>query len=372
MNEDNSKHSCRPDDTNPFGTPMPDPRPKRHRLLPIGSLLALGTVLAAVWLWQRSGPVVPATPPAQPHSFSQPLNLVEAQLAVNEIAALEELAYRQKQQLAGRLEAYRNAGGTALVGFDVAAPVDVSERIRRQAAALDGDPARVKVLSELSPLLNEIGSLRIRIAGLESRLGAPRRVRVGETHSGIVREYLRDVRRLPEEEVAARLLQVGLLDPLLPGNNVWNLWLDEGFFSFVTQGSASLPPGAVLRQEQQRQRMAKEAALRKLNTLQYMVDTRNRLIEKGILSNRFLKSTQLEAIDPARFRLAIDLRQKQILRISARALGLPRIDRITVFPREFLDERDFSLTIADNKLSATIHLLAVARFRTRHLVIAVD
>jgi hypothetical protein len=370
MSEMNEKQPRSLDDTNPFGAPVRVRVQKRRWL----KWTLLGLVLLAVALsgfWLRRRPAVPS-PAVAPAPAAKPLGLDVAQLAVNEITALEEIVYRKVQALAVQLEDYRTAGGTALVGFDLSGPIDACERIRQRAAALEREPKRAVLLAGLQLPLAEIGGLRTRIARLEARLGAPRRVLEGESHSRIVREYLRDVRGLAEAGIEARLRLVPLHEALLPGNKVWNLWLREGFFSFVTQGDAPLPLTEVLHQEQQRQRVEKEAALKQLNSLHYLVDTRERLIEKGVLSSKFLKSTQLDDLAPARFRLTLDLRESNFLFISARSLGLDRIDRITVFPKEFQAGRDYSLRISAGKRTARLHLLVTDRFRGQRLVVAVE
>lgn len=370
MIEGNEKQPHNLADTNPFGIPTQGQAPKRRWRK---WLLVIPVVAAAVsgyWLLQRTP--LPPRPAVKPAPAAKPPTLVTVQLTINEIIAREEIAYRIWQKLAGLLDRYRAAGGTALVGFDLAAPVEVSERILQQAASVEHKPLHTRLLADMRPALTEIGNLRAQITVLEAKLGAARLVRTGETHSRIVLEYLTAVRKLTTEEAAARLPNVPLHEPLLPGNKVWNLWLREGFFSFITQGEAPLPPSEVQRQAQQRQRTEKDAALRLLNSLHYLIDTRAQLIEKGILSSGFLKSTQLDNLDPVRFRHAIDLRETQVIRIAARALGLPRINRVTVFPKEFQVKRDFSLRIAASGKVATLSLLIPDRFRGQRLVIAVE
>lgn len=359
------------DDTNPFGTPVPFRRRRRRAWLLLVPALAL-LAFAGYGILRRPRPAVEARPAGVPPPASRPLTLVDAQAAVSEINGFEETAYRHGQNLAELLARYRGLKGTALVGLDLAAPTDASERIRQQAAALEKDPERARLLAAMQPPLAEIGRLRLRIARREADLGASRTVRAGETHSQIAREYLAEVRRLPAAEVAERLNRTPLLDPLLPGNRVWNLWLNEGFYSFVTQGAAPLPPSEALRQAQLRQRGEKEAALRLLNSMHYRVDRRDRLLASGMLSGGFLKTTQVDNLDPARFPQSIDLRTERAIAIRAAALGLKRIARVTVFPRGFQDGRDFRLRIGSGGRSASLRILIPGRFRGQRLVIAVE
>ena len=187
----------------------------------------------------------------------------------------------------------------------------------------------------------------------------------GDTHFQIAFDFLQnEIGKSPAE--AQRILQdTQFQDPLLPGFKVWNFWLPDGFCTFVTQGTAPLTPAETSRQ-------AKETALTRLNSLFYIVGSADDLQERKILAGGFLKSTRLAEIPPGQFRLSIDLRSQQHIRVHAAALRLKKVSALTIFPREFNSGKDYAVRVGPGGRWLQVTILKRRVFRGRRVVLAVE
>ena len=249
------------------------------------------------------------------HKISSPFfkDRLAVQLHVNEIIAMEAGARQAKIMLLELFGKIQETGSLDIRNWDFSnLTAKQNETLREKARRGD------KACADFLALSGRYHSLKNRIGSLEKRLGQPRVVVSGDTHFQIAYDFL-SVRSGKSATETQRILQDSQFqDPLLPGFKVWNFWLPDGFCTFVTQGTAPLTPAETARQ-------AKETALVRLNSLFYINGSVADLHERKILVGGFLKSTRLGEISPGQFRLSIDLRSQQHIRIQAAALQLKRV-----------------------------------------------
>jgi|GEM_PF-2016446 len=355
------------DDTNPFGRAAFRRSLKfRHWSITIAmaTILLLGLIL--IFRPAFPGRATAMNPVAAPKSIIHKKSpaafkdRLEAQLQVNEVIAMETGARQAKKMLLELFGKIQETNSLDFRDWDFSnLTVKQNEALREKARRGD------KACADFLALSSRYHSLKNRISGLEKRLGQPRVVVSGDTHFQIVYDFLA-VRTGKSAAEAQRILQdTQFQDPLLPGFKVWNFWLPDGFCTFVTQGSAPLTPAETAHQ-------AKETALVRLNSLFYISGSVAGLHERKTLISGFLKSTRLAEISPGQFRLSIDLRSQQHIRIHAAALQLKKVSALTIFPREFNAGKDYAVRLGPRGNWIQVTILKKRIFRGRRIVIAVE
>jgi hypothetical protein len=283
-------------------------------------------------------------------------NQLDAQLLVNEITALENVARQEQKRLLDIFSALVQKNGINASGWDFSNPTAKQLQALQQQA-----PATNDLFITYQAKRNEYISFKQSIRDLETRLGTPRLVRPGDTHFNMAYDFLISQTGRPDNEVRQILQQTRLQEPLLPGFKVWNFWLADGFCTFVTQGDAPLTPEEAARQ-----------ALSSLNSMFLIVGTLKDLQVQQILIGGFLKSTRIGEIPAAAFRQTLDLRSQRDIRIQAADLKLNKIVRVAVFPKEFLLGTDYNLRISPQGSWALVTIRKTDSFRKRYVVIAVE
>lgn len=98
------------------------------------------------------------------------------------------------------------------------------------------------LLQKIVDKTDEVASLQSEIENLKSKLPAPRRVKLGETHFLIAKNYLMKEQGLDEKTAKSLIDRVALIDEVVPGFDIWLYYNDGVFGTFVTQGSARVSP----------------------------------------------------------------------------------------------------------------------------------
>ncbi|MFH2107801.1 MAG: hypothetical protein ABII93_03950 [Chrysiogenia bacterium] len=364
---DNRDLKTAKDDTNPFGRAACR-RSWKFRHWAIGMALAIILLLGLILIFRPAFPG--RTAAMNPVAATKSINhknsptifkdRLAAQLQVNEIIANETGARQAKKMLLELFGKIRETSSQDIRDWDFSnLTIKQSETLRERARRGDKTCADFLVLS------GRYHSLKNRISVLEKRMGQPKVVIDGDTHFQIAYDFLSARTGMSTAEAQRILQDSQFQDPLLPGFKVWNFWLPDGFCTFVTQGTAPLTPAETARQ-------AKETALVRLNSLFYISGSIAGLHERKILVGGFLKSTRLAEISPAQFRLSIDLRSQQHIRVHAAALQLKKVSTLTIFPREFNAGKDYAVRLAPGKKWIQVTILKKRIFRGRRIVIAVE
>jgi len=100
----------------------------------------------------------------------------------------------------------------------------------------------VKVILEKN---NEIADLGAKIADLEAKLPKPYSVKKGDTHYTVVKDFLMTQHGLDKKQAREIAWRTSMSDDLLPGNQIWLVFADGIVGTYVTQGTATVPPMSV-------------------------------------------------------------------------------------------------------------------------------
>ena len=112
--------------------------------------------------------------------------------------------------------------------------------------------------------------------------------------------------------------------------------------------------------------------LAKLNSLHYVVGTRDKLKAEGIIEIPvFAKDRAGKNWRDEVFTQSLDLRSAKTIVIKAADLGLAKIGKVNVVPGSYLKDEHYKLSISEDKLTATVELITVTRFKNDKVVFAV-
>ncbi len=277
------------------------------------------------------------------------------------------------------------------------------------------------LVQEIVDARNQIDNLQEQIRTLQDQLPAPSEVKKGDTHSKIAIRYLTQNHNLSEAEARKLVDQTALVEEMHTGFLVWMLYKDGVFGTYVTQGTSKVSPGKAqrlararvnqqistlteerntartdadslddlqanlqerilfLRDEEARLR-SEIAALRdsreeglaqiklgeaqrkeletKLNSLYYEADTMDNWKARKVISDPLFGGPRVDSLSKVSFTRSHDLRESGTLTFEASAFpGLKRLKSVEVFPRTFRDGQDFTVTVDESGMSATVKLL---------------
>ena len=112
--------------------------------------------------------------------------------------------------------------------------------------------------------------------------------------------------------------------------------------------------------------------LSKLNSLHYVVGTRDELKASGVIEIPvFAKDRAGKNWRDEVFTQSLDLRSAKTIVIKAADLGLAKIGKVNVVPGSYLKDEHYKLSISEDKLTATVELITVTRFKNDKVVFAV-
>jgi len=348
-----------PDETNPFGVDVPGLRPKKKRLW----LLLLPVILAigiGLYLYLNRG-----------REKSEISSRLETELKLSQIATMESLIWDEQQQVAPLLADYWQKRGKS-PAMEPESLEQQWQRALQDAAASPTNGEAGAVLNQVRIKMEEIERLRGQIRGLESLLDPPHLVRSGDTHYQIALNFLTGTKKLSTEEAAALIPKAQMVATLLPGFKVWNFLFAGRVLTAVTQGEAEMPPRVAAQIGQERLQQSRDEALLRLNSFFYLVDSRQRLLDRNTIEKSLLKNDRLAEGAVVIYDRSIDLRKSTRITIEARDFRLRRFTRIRLLPDTFVEDRDFAITLTRNGRRAVLRLILLDQFRGKEGVIVVE
>ena len=276
------------------------------------------------------------------------------------------------------------------------------------------------LLQEVLDKDKEIKELNTKLAKLKADLPKPDLAKPNDSHYGMAMRFLKK-KGVSEAEAKKLVSRVAILDKLAPGFEVYHFYANGTYGTWVSQGKAKITPHELMRQERekiegerdeavaqndklqeevtdlesQKKRIEEEinglrsertnlieeraklqadnaGQVAKLNSLHYVVGLRDALKAKGVIEIPvFAKDRAGKNWSDDVFTQSLDLRSAKTITIKAADLGLKKIGKVNVVPGSYLKDEHYKLTISEDKLTATVELITVSRFKNDKVVFAV-
>jgi hypothetical protein len=267
----------------------------------------------------------------------------------------------------------------------------------------------------------EIKDLNGKITRLRQVLPRPDVARENDSHYGLAMRFLRK-KGVPEEKAKELIARVLIMEKLEPGFEVYHFYNNGVYGSWVAQGKASISPTELQAQEKAKIEGERDAAneksaklqedldaltaekakitadidaLRvektnmmkdmenlsaaneeqkaKLNSLHYVVGNRKNLVEQGVIVVPvFAKDRAGTNWSDGVFTQSVDLRAADSITLTAAQAGLQKISKINVIPGSLERDKHYSVTISEDRASATVKLLVKDRFRNEKVAFALS
>ena len=275
------------------------------------------------------------------------------------------------------------------------------------------------LLQEVLDKDKELKSLNEKITQLRALLPRPDVARANDSHYGLAMRFLRR-KGVPEEKAKALIARVLIVDKLAPGFEVYHFYNNGVYGSWVSQGKAGITPTALQAEEKakieserdvakekstkleeevadltaqkaqitadldalriEKTNMIKaiealsatsEAQMARLSSLHYLVGNRKALEKDGVIVVPvFAKDRAGANWSDGAFTKALDLRAKDTLTLSAADAGLQKIAKISVIPGSLVKDKHYTLTLSEDRTTATVKLLVKDRFLNEKVVFA--
>jgi len=276
------------------------------------------------------------------------------------------------------------------------------------------------LLQEVLDKDKEIKELNTKLAKLKADLPKPDVAKANDSHYGMALKFLKK-KGVPEAEAKKLVSRVAILEKLAPGFEVYHFYANGTYGTWVSQGKAKITPNDLMRQERekvegerdeavaaneklqeevvdlegQKKKIEEEIAglrsersnlideraklqsdnaaqVSKLNSLHYVIGTRDKLKADGIIEIPvFAKDRAGKNWRDEVFTQSLDLRSAKSIVIKASDLGLKKIGKVNVVPGSYIKDEHYKLTISEDKMTATIELVTVSRFKNDKVVFAV-
>jgi predicted nuclease with TOPRIM domain len=276
------------------------------------------------------------------------------------------------------------------------------------------------LLQEVLDKDKEIKELNTKLAKLKADLPKPDVAKPNDSHYGMSMRFLKK-KGVPEAEAKKLVSRVAILDKLAPGFEVYHFYANGTYGTWVSQGKAKITPNDLMRQERekiegerdeavaqndklqeevtdlesQKKKIEEEisglrsertnlieeraklqsdnaAQVSKLNSLHYVIGTRDKLKADGLIEIPvFAKDRAGKNWRDEVFTQSLDLRSAKTITIKAADLGLKKIGKVNVVPGSYIKDEHYKLTISEDKMTATVELITVSRFKNDKVVFAV-
>ncbi|WLT30863.1 hypothetical protein [Geothrix sp. PMB-07] len=276
------------------------------------------------------------------------------------------------------------------------------------------------LLQEVLDKDKEIKEINTKLAKLKADLPKPDVAKQNDSHYGMAMKFLKK-KGVPEAEAKKLVSRVTILEKLAPGFEVYHFYANGTYGTWVSQGKAKITPNDLMRQERekiegerdeavaaneklqeevvdlegQKKKIEEEIAglrsertnlieeraklqadnaaqVSKLNSLHYVIGTRDKLKADGVIEIPvFAKDRAGKNWRDEVFTQSLDLRSAKTITIKAADLGLKKIGKVNVVPGSYIKDEHYKLTISEDKLSATVELITVSRFKNDKVVFAV-
>lgn len=276
------------------------------------------------------------------------------------------------------------------------------------------------LLQEVLDKDKEIKEINTKLAKLKADLPKPDVAKANDSHYGMAMKFLKK-KGVPEAEAKKLVSRVTILEKLAPGFEVYHFYANGTYGTWVSQGKAKITPNDLMRQERekiegerdeavaaneklqeevvdlegQKKKIEEEIAglrsertnlieeraklqadnaaqVSKLNSLHYVIGTRDKLKAEGVIEIPvFAKDRAGKNWRDEVFTQSLDLRSAKSITIKAADLGLKKIGKVNVVPGSYIKDEHYKLSISEDKLSATVELITVSRFKNDKVVFAV-
>ena len=276
------------------------------------------------------------------------------------------------------------------------------------------------LLQEVLDKDKEIKDLNAKLAKLKADLPRPDLAKPNDSHYGMTMRFLKK-KGVSDADAKKLVSRVAILEKLAPGFEVYHFYANGTYGTWVSQGKAKISPNDLMRQERekvegerdvavaqneklqeevldlegQKKKIEEEIAglrgeranlieersklqadnagqLAKLNSLHYVVGTRDKLKAEGIIEIPvFAKDRAGKNWRDEVFTQSLDLRSAKTITIKASELGLAKIGKVNVVPGSYLKDEHYKLSISEDKQTATVELVTVTRFKNDKVVFAV-
>jgi len=340
---------------------------------------------------------------------------------VNKVQGMESEIQEGQKEIFSLMKDYKEKTGKELPALNLMNLSEEEKVILEDKIKKEEDVSTKSLLNDILEKNNEIDELKAEIRKLEDLLPKPHIVQRGENHFEVAMDFLLNEKGV-DKETALKLVERALLfEPLVPGFKVWNFYSGEEYGTFITQGEASISPNEVRRQakkelvdardqaiserdklaediktletkreelisqldllnDEKQKLMGQMSDLNKenqgmqttINSLFYMLDLEKNLKKQGVLKGGFLRSLKLKKVDSEYFTQSIDLRAGNIIVVSAAALNIGKIRKITLYPGFYREGVDYKYLFGPDKKEAQVIILDTAKLRNERIVISVE
>lgn len=349
------------DDTRPFRVPERIRKTPKSVYLLIFFLIVVIIILAAFIFIDRSGL----------DDTSQ--QLVEMRVTIDKIISLESEIEKNQQDTLKIMNNYNSAGDGALFSsIDVFNLTEEDKELLNKKIEEENDPSLKLLLKQIIDKSAVVTAMTDNLKELESQLPEPHVVEKGESHSQICLEYLEREHGIAKENALQLIDKNKLSESIVPGFKVWNMYNGREFVTFITKGDAPTSPEEARRIAKQKLIAEKNRAIRELNSLYYIIDTKKNLVKRDILEGSFFKSYKLKKVPDRYFRYSIDLRRRSIINVYASSLKIKKIDDIVLYPKFYKEGKDYKIIFRKDKRKATVSILNRKGLKKGRVVIAVE
>lgn len=345
----------------------------------------------------------------------------QMQETVSQIQGLENDIQEKQNEVFTLMADYKNKTGKDIAEFNIMNLSPEQKQLLEEKIRGENDTSIKSLLQDILDKNNEIKDLNGKVQELEGLLPKPVVVEKNQNHYQLAMDYLVNEKGIDKKKAMELIERSALFDPLMPGFKVWNFYANGEYGTFITQGTAPVSPNQMQRKvkkalvdardkaiaerdqlqsdiellenrrgelisqldmlNQEKERLitnlgelnAQNEVLQKnLNSVYYIVDTNRSLLERGIIKSGFLRSTKLQSVMPEEYTQSLDLRKGMEITVSATDLGIEKVRNIRFFPNFYQVETDYSVEIAEDKLTAKIKFLNDKKFRSERVVISVN
>jgi hypothetical protein len=351
-----------------------------------------------------------------------------------QVGKLETVLKKKEVEFSNLLKKYYNRTGENLPDLSGLGLSEEHKKVLEDKIKNQGDVSIKELLSDILEKTNEISGIKETIKKYEALLPRPHIVKEGENHYQIAMDFLVNKKGIKKKKANYLVERTLLFESLIKDFKVWNFYSGNEYGTFVTQGDATISPNELRRKAKKKLTDEKDNAIaakdkleeelkiletkrdilisqtknlnskinklnskinelkdgeqdlknrievlsqkeaemqRKLNSLFYIVDSKDNLIQKEFIKGGFLRRTKLNETSPEYFKDCIDLRKKKAIEISAKEFQLSEIDEITLYPKFYKRDIDYEVKIEENKQKAVLTILIDEKFKSDRVVISV-
>lgn len=304
---------------------------------------------------------------------------------------------------------------------------ETAEEPAQQVPATSPEAQVEELKKDVAARDNQIAELTKEKADLLNQVPEPYEVQKGDNHWQIAYDFLTQKRGVIDGEAKEILADTPLFHPILVGFKVWNYMYKNVFGSFIVQGDAAISPAALMRLEkkklvgeilelndkitaletekeeknkeieekkgeieklsQEKKGMESQIATlnkektdlqnlnkdldSKLNSVYYFADTKAKLKANGKIKGTFLglSGMKIKEVSFSDFQNRIDLREGDVIELSAGDFGIPTIKKVGVLPKHLNENVDYRVEIGGGGQSAKVHLLNKDKFLLARIVL---